>query len=181
MRETGRDPLVAVQRAALERSLLETGDTSEYVVLAAALERARVDDDHETSWSPGDEVRPGDVPSGDDVRPGDADVSPGEATGDPVPGPLGRGDDGASQLDTDALAGTLLTATMTALAAVRHGRRPSRPPTPPGPGEPSGRRERLLLEGALLAHDRMDLSVEEVATLAELPVTAVERRLAARE
>jgi hypothetical protein len=174
MRETGRDPLVAVQQAALERSLLEAGDTSEYVVLAAALERARHEEgETDEAVADGDPGEPWAAES-DDGPPGD---TPRESTAErPV-----AADDAAAPLDTDALAGTLLTATMTALAAVRHGRRPSRPPTPPGPGEPTGRRERLLLEGALLAHDRLDLSVEEVAALAELPVSAVERRLAARE
>jgi hypothetical protein len=151
---TDADPLVAIQNAALERALLAETDSSEYVLLAGALERARFD----------------------------------ESAADPTPSSVLSGDDAGSEIEPDRIAGSLLTATLTATLAVRHGLGGGTPPRPPSPtvaGSPADtgdgdRRERLLLEGALLAVERFDATTAEAAALAEVGVPAFERQLARR-
>jgi hypothetical protein len=154
---TDDDPLVAIQNAALERALLAETDSGAYVLLAGALERARPDD-----------AGPGEAPEAD--RPGD-DVA-GVFAGD-------------ADLDPDRVAGSLLTATMTATLAVRHGLGRGTPPRPPAPsvaGEAGegDRRRRLLLEGAMLARERFDTSTVDAAALAEVGVAAFERHVERR-
>lgn len=158
---TDADPLVAIQNAALERALLAETDSSAYVLLAGALERARPDD-----------AAPGD-PSRTDLREDDTDAA--------LPGVL---DDDAA-LDPDRVAGSLLTATMTATLAVRHGLASGTPPRPPAPSvagdaADGDRRRRLLLEGAMLARERFDASTAEAAALAEVGVAAFERHVERR-
>lgn len=156
---TDADPLVAIQNAALERALLAETDSSAYVLLAGALERARRDGP--TS---------GDPPRAD-LWEDDAETAfPSVSDGD---------------VDLDRVAGSLLTATMTATLAVRHGLGSGTPPRPPAPSvagdaADGDRRRRLLLEGAMLARKRFDASTAEAAALAEVGVAAFERHVAGR-
>jgi hypothetical protein len=151
---TDADPLVAIQNAALERALLAETDSSEYVLLAGALERARREDASERVM-------------GDDTSSVLSDES---------------------AVDADRIAGSLLTATLTATLAVRHGLGGGEPPRPASPTvadspadtDDGDRRERLLLEGALLAVERFGATTAEAAALAEVGVPAFERQLARR-
>lgn len=169
---TDGDPLVAIQNAALERALLAETDSSAYVLLAGALERARLDE-----AATGDVTQPcstDETASRDSSRP----HSTHEDAEPSVPSVLT--DD--ANVDADRVAGSLLTATLTATLAVRHGLgtgSPSRPPSPSvaGPAGDGDRRRRLLLEGAMLARDRFDATTAEAADLAEVGVAAFERHL----
>ncbi|MFC5365864.1 hypothetical protein [Salinirubrum litoreum] len=153
---TDGDPLVAIQNAALERALLAETDSSEYVLLAGALERARPDD----------------------------------AEAESTVSSVLSGDDTDAEIDADRIAGSLLTATLTATFAVRHGLGaggPARLPSPSVVAESAGagsvdgdRRRRLLLEGALLAVERFDATTAEAADLAEVGVSAFERQVERR-
>lgn len=158
---TEADPLVAIQNAALERALLAETDSSAYVLLAGALERARTE-----------ETPPGDT---------SGTRQPGDDFEHPVQSVL----DSDADLDSERVAGSLLTATLTATLAVRHGLGSGTPPRPPAPsvagGDDAGdRRGRLLLEGAMLAVERVDASTAEAADLAEVGVAAFERHLERR-
>jgi hypothetical protein len=155
------DPLVAIQNAALDRALCSETDSSAYVLLAGALERARSDDVDADARSPTPPVA-------------ETDGEPGASLS--VDG---------TEIDPDRVAGSLLTATLTATLAVRHELGTGGPPRPPSPAAADGpaddgggdRRSRLLLEGALLAVERVDATTAEAAALANVGVAAFERHL----
>lgn len=188
---TDGDPLVAIQNAALERALLAETDSSAYVLLAGALERARPDDaDDVADTDDADETA--DADDADDTV--DADSSESSRTlptddteEESTASSVLSGDDAGAEIDADRVAGSLLTATLTATLAVRHGLgagEPARPPSPTVVGESAtaraadgDRRSRLLLEGALLAVERFDATTAEAAALAEVGVAAFERQL----
>jgi hypothetical protein len=191
---TDADPLVAIQNAALERALLSETDSSEYVLLAGALERARLDD---TDVAGAGRT----LPAGTGADSGAA--APDEAThsGDTADATDSQGTGGVdaesasptvlagdAAIDSERVAGSLLTATLTATLAVRYGLAggtPARPPSPSVAATSAGtadgtRRSRLLLEGALLAVERCDATTAEAAALAEVGVSAFERQIERR-